>query len=63
MRLCVHLFYRTVFRQMMKPLLQQGGVASKNSPVKRASYPKAFCRYKFNMYDAMNVMKYITNAE
>ena len=25
------------------------GVASKNSPVKRASYPKAFCKKKFNI--------------
>ena len=39
------------------------GVARKNSPVKRASYHKSFCRYRFNMYDAINVMKYITNAE
>lgn len=30
------------------------GVASKNSPVKRASYPKSFCKCKFNIYDAIN---------
>ena len=39
------------------------GVASRNIPVKRASYPKTSCKYKFNMYEAINVMKYITNAE